>query len=83
MVPVALINFDNVIEQNWDLTIVKVRFLCPPLLYIRPQQHLGLSIYRRYKSRRTHRPPCRLRHQSDAQSNLTFIVRNSASRLPH
>jgi hypothetical protein len=25
MVPVALINFENVIEQNWDLTMAKVR----------------------------------------------------------
>ena len=27
MVPVALIKFDNVFEQNWDLTMAKVRSL--------------------------------------------------------
>ena len=27
MVPVALIKFDNVVEQNWDLTMAKVRSL--------------------------------------------------------
>jgi hypothetical protein len=44
MTPVALINFDNVIEPNWDLTMAKVRFPGPSSLCVRPKQHLGLSI---------------------------------------
>ena len=27
MVPVALIKFENIMEQNWDLTMTKVRLL--------------------------------------------------------
>src|SRR6266404_7456479 len=46
MVPVALINFDNIVEQNWDLTMAKVRWRHPPP-GIRPRRSfLGLSIYR-------------------------------------
>jgi hypothetical protein len=29
MVPVALIKFDNIMGQNWDLTMAKVRSLQP------------------------------------------------------
>jgi hypothetical protein len=45
MVPVALINFDKVVEPNWDLTMAKVRLSQPAI--IRTKQHLGPSIYRR------------------------------------
>jgi hypothetical protein len=35
MVPVALIRFDNIMEQNWDLTMAKVRSLQPSSVRLR------------------------------------------------
>jgi len=39
MVPVALIKFENIMEQNWDLTMTKVRSLQQPLSVLIVDHH--------------------------------------------
>ncbi len=39
MVPVALIRFENIMEQNWDLTMAKVRSLHQPSTVLIADNH--------------------------------------------
>ena len=75
MVPVALIKFDNIniMGQNWDLTMAKVRSFHPRGFEC--GQLLGLQIHRWHQPHSSDRTPCRLRYRADSPGHITSVVR--------